>query len=208
MFNEHKYCSKDWCLALKAKEDGKQYTPSPPWMSCEDPKQMKIYEQLCEITNKYGSEFYLQQSMHTFTTQTNEALNHSQAMITPKAKVFHKSRSYHYHNAIVIGTHNWGHTKLWTTVFDQAGVSYSKHFITMLERIDKGKVLQKAYHSNPDTKRRRAYKQQACEKKLLYENHTAEYGSGIGIDIGNESTAPKKKKRKKEHIASAGRQLT
>ena len=38
MFNEHKYCSKDWCLALKATEDGKQHAPSSPWMSCENPK--------------------------------------------------------------------------------------------------------------------------------------------------------------------------
>ena len=26
MFNNHKYCNSQWCLALKAKEEGKTYT--------------------------------------------------------------------------------------------------------------------------------------------------------------------------------------
>ena len=170
MFNEHKYCDPEWCLALKAKEEGKQYTPSTPWMSRKDGNKSKIYEQLSEITTKYGNAFYLTQSMHTFSTQTNEALNQSQAMLTPKAKVFHKTRSFHYCHAIVVGTHNWGHKKFWTTVFSDVSISHSNHFVSFLENTDRNRERQKEFHLKPDTKRRRAYRQDACEKKILFEN--------------------------------------
>jgi len=79
IFDEHKYCDVEWCLALKAKEQVKAYNPSTPWLS--------------------------------FITQTNEALNNSQAVVTPKVKFFHKTRSIHYCHAIVVSTHNWGHAK-------------------------------------------------------------------------------------------------
>lgn len=41
------------------------------------------------------------------------------------------------------------------------------------------------------------HKQDVCEKKLLYENCTAEYGSGICLDIGKEQSK-KIEKGKKE----------
>ena len=47
--------------------------------------------------------------------------------------------------------------------------------------------------------RRRAHKQDATEKKLLYESRTSEYGSGIGLDIGAPATrnTPKKTRAKR-----------
>ena len=122
--------------------------------------------------------------MHWFTTQTNEALNNSQAVVTPKAKVFHESRSFHYRHAIVIGSHNWRFQKYWIIVFCQLGISPSIFFRTYLEQVDRKKSVQKNFHSKIDTMRRRAHKQEACEKKLLYEDRTAEYGAGIGLNIG------------------------
>ena len=107
---------------------------------------------------KYGSEFYLLQSMHTFTTQTNEVLNISHAVVILKEKVLHETSSFHYRHAIVVAIHNWGHDKYWTSVFDAVGISYSKHFVTFLERTNRKKALQKTYHMKTDTKRRRVYK--------------------------------------------------
>ena len=45
-------------------------------------------------------------------------------------------------------------------------------------------MLDKEFHSKPEVKRRRKHKQDAIEKKLLYEKRTQEYASGIGLDIG------------------------
>ena len=75
MFNNHTYCDSAWCLALKAKEENKTYVHPSSWLSCDNERELKIHEQLSNIANVYGSAFYLRQSMHNFSTQTNEALN-------------------------------------------------------------------------------------------------------------------------------------
>ena len=141
LYDNHKYCDASWCMALKAKNEKKKYTPKVHWYSLKNEVEKKNYEQLSKITTKYGNEFYLRQSMHPFDTQTNEALNNSQAMVTPKAKVFHETRAFHYRHAIVVGTHNWGHKKFWTSVFDEAGIKYSTAFVSYLESVDKKKKI-------------------------------------------------------------------
>ena len=97
IFNDHKYCG-DWCLAVKAKKQGKIYNNPRGWL-CKE-KNKKEYNQIHEIVSKYGDRFFLKQSLHPFDTQTNEALNQAQACLTPKSKVFHSSRSFHYRHAI------------------------------------------------------------------------------------------------------------
>ena len=67
----------------------KVYEHPEGFLSKEKENDLKIYKSLKEITCKYGSPFYLKQSMHLFDTQINEALNQSQAALTPKNKVFH-----------------------------------------------------------------------------------------------------------------------
>ena len=174
------------------------------WLQCSDDRGLKIYRQLNQIIEQYGNAFYLRQSIHNFTPQTNEALNSSQEVVAPKAKVFHESRSFHYCHAIVIGTHNWGTRKFWTTVFSHLGIAPSQIFLSYLNKVGRKKSIQKAYHLNVATKQRRAHKQDACKKKLLYENRTAEYGSRIGLDIGNK-TATKDKQAKKPAAKKAKR---
>ena len=147
-----------------------------------------MYEQLSQITKKYGNEFYLKQSMHPFTTQTNEALNYSQACLTPKTKSFHESSSFHYRHAIVIGCHNLGYANYWKLAFDRIGILYSQYFEHHLSVVENKKIRWKGYRAKQEVKRRRAYRQEATERRLLYENRTAEYGAGIGLDIGNNDT--------------------
>ena len=47
-------------------------------------------------------------------------------------------------------------------------------------------------------KRRRAYKQDATEKKLLFKDRTKEYESGIGLDIGHEAAKSDKPAQKRQ----------
>ena len=89
-----------------------------------------------EITSKYGSESYLDQSYHNFNIQTNEAMNLSQVALTPKIKVFYSSKAFHYRDTIVIGTHNWGFTKNWRKTFDRVGVRYSPLLVSHLELVE------------------------------------------------------------------------
>ena len=130
--------------------------------------------------------------MHSFHTQTNEAKNRSQAGLTPKSKSFHESKSFHHRHAIMVGTHNWGFRKYWTQVFDAVEVPYSASFVAHLDRVVQRRQRWKEYHGKTEVKRRRAHKQDATEKKLLYENRTTEYASGIGLDIGSTPAATRK----------------
>ena len=137
MFNNHDYCSSEWCNALKAREENKQYTHPDGFCDKTTDMGKKMYEQLSEITKKYSQAFYLLQSMHSFTTQTNEALNYSQACVTPKAKSFHESLAIQYRHAITIGCHNWGFNKYWSSCLDAIGITYSQSFQHHLSSIEK-----------------------------------------------------------------------
>ena len=169
-----------------------------------------MFKRIEAITTKYGSKFYLLQSLHPFDTQTNEALNYSQACVTPKSKVFHTSKAFHYRHAITVGCHNWGFNKFWTRVFDELGVSQAKVFATFLETTTWKRKYWKTYREKLDVKRKRAYKQFETEKKQLYENNTkdAHYGPGLGLDIGftaaSSVTKTNEKKRSKRTQCRCG----
>ena len=185
LFGNHAHCSDDWCLTLKAQKVGKTYTHPDRFCTHDTPEGEKMYNDLFAITNKYGSKFFLRQSMHPFNTQTNEALNHSQACLTPKSKAFHESRAFHYRHAICIGSHNWGVFKFWTQVFSHMGIPFSQSFTDHLMRVCNRRARWKKFHGEQSVKRRRAFRQNATEKRLLFENRPAEYKSGIGLDIGS-----------------------
>ena len=181
LFDNHQGCGQ-WCGAKKAEEVGKKYI-NPLGFLCKQ-KNALAYTQLKEITEKYGSPFFLEQSRHSFNTQTNEALNQSKEMLTPNNKVFHASKSFHYRHAIMVGTHNWGYKRYWQEVFDSIGVSYNVLLVNHLDRVVETKSRNKSRKQMQDVKRKRAFKQDAIEKRLLLEKRTQEYDSGIGLDIG------------------------
>ena len=164
MFNDHTFCDPKWCNVLRAREEGKVYSHPDKFYCKDEPEGKKMYKQLSAITNKYGSEHYLRQSMHPFTTQSNEALNQAQACLTPKSKSFHESRSFHYRHAIVVGSYNWGAKKYWAAVFSRLGIPSSIFFTNHLDEVDKRRKRWKEWHRKPEVKRKRAHKQDATEK--------------------------------------------
>ena len=199
-FDDHTYCSESWCQPLKAKKENKKYSNPQGWLSRDTKDGEILFKQIEEITSKYGSEFFLRQSMHPFSTQTNEALNRSQSCLTPKDKLFHSSRSFHYRNSIMVGCHNWGFDTFWLKVFTtELGIIPSKIFKTFLYQIKSKRKYWKSYHCKIDVKRKRAYKQHEIEKAQMYENRTknVDYGSGTGLDIGFAQPPTKKIRAKR-----------
>ena len=202
MFNNHQHCNISWCNALKAEKEGKVYVRPQGWLSSDDARGKKMYDDLKGVSDKYGSAHYLHQSMHEFDTQTNESLNQSQACLTPKSMVFHESWAFHHRHAITVGTHNWGFFRYHTECFGVLGVTNSESLNTHLKRVEKKRKRWKEWHSSREVKRRRKYKQDATQRQLLYEQNTTEYASGVGLDIGapaaetrEVTTRSKRKKR-------------
>ena len=174
VFGNHEHCSNDWCQVLQAQKDNKVYNHPQGWLSVENPQDKKIYDQLHAITSKYGNEHYLRQSRHAFNTQTNEALNQSQARVTPKSRVFHKSKAFHYWHANVVGCHNFGYKRYWLAHYTSLGIFCSASFVRFLERVENRKKRVKANSERPEVKRKRAHRQEATEKnyytKAVHQN--------------------------------------
>ena len=198
IFDNHQFCEPKWCLKLKAQQEGKPYNHPEQFLDKSTEDGAKMYEDLSKITLKYGAAAYLIQSKHNFSTQINKSLNQAQACLTPKNKSFHESKSFHHRHAIVIGTHNWGHCRYWTSVFDALSIPFSQTFVNHLENVDQKKKKWKEYHSKTEVKRKRGYHQEAIERKLLYENRTTEYASGIGL-IGQQQQEPQRKRAKRTY---------
>lgn len=203
-FNNHEFCG-DWCQGKRAIKEGKVYDNPRGYLSKETEDGLKLYRQIGGITTKYGSEHYLDQSRHPFHTQSNEAIHQSQSTLTPKNKVFHSSRSFHYRNAITICTHNDGFNHFWFKVFSELCIPVSRLFVRFADKVSDKRERWKRWHSTTDVKRRRAYKQAAIEKEQLYEKHAKDYGSGIGLEIGSIRTKrPKKRQRTKRTKCKCG----
>ena len=152
-------------VKLYKQKNGKVYVNPRGWLSKSDEKGKKLYSQISEVTDKYGNEFYLSQSLHPFDTQTNESLHQAQAFLTPKAKIFHASRSFHYRHAINIGCHNFGFDEFWKRIFDRLQIPYTKLFIDFVDKTQRRKRYWKEYQQGFEFKRKRAYKQKEMEKR-------------------------------------------
>ena len=162
LFNNHTFCG-NWCAAKQVETmKEKVYEHPEGFLSKEKENDLKIYQSLKEITCKYGSPIYLKQRMPN--TQTNEALNQSQAALTPKNKVFHSSKSFHYRHAIMVGTHKFGYRRFWETTFNKIGIKLTDQFRTFLQRIEMNKKRKNERKCNTDVKRRRKHRQEAVEK--------------------------------------------
>lgn len=198
MFDNHVFCDK-WCAAKRVNETSNDriYLHPEGFLSKEKTDELKIYCDLQKITEKYGSEFFLMQSLHPFNTQTNESLNQSQAMLTPKNKMFHSTKAFHHRHSIMIGSHNWGFRRYWEETFAELGIKISDKFSQFLQRVDDSRKRNKETKGKTEVKRKRKFRQDAVEKKLLDEKRTLNiaYKSGIGLDIGYKAqgaeTAPK-----------------
>ena len=184
MFDNHMFCGS-WCAA-KIVANNKTYIHPDGFLSKKNKNELKIYNDLKNITDKYGSKFFLQQSLHSFDTQTNESLNQSQAALTPKNKMFHSTKAFHYRHAIMVGTHNWGYRRFWEETFNEVGIKLSDNFRMFLQRVENTRKRHKLTKAKSEIKRKRKHNKEAVEKKILDEQRMfdIDYKSGIGLDIG------------------------
>ena len=100
--------------------------------------------------------------------------------------------SFHYRHAIQVGTHNLEFRQFWTQVFDDIGVLYSQSFVNHLDRVVSKRQIWKQFHGKTEWEEKKSAQTGCDRKKLIYENRTTEYTSGIGLDIGSTPTATRK----------------
>jgi len=68
LFNNHTYCSQDWCPVLKAEATGQDVSKLDLKHHCKT-KDKVLYEQMKEAVAKYFTDEYLKQMNHDYDSQ-------------------------------------------------------------------------------------------------------------------------------------------
>lgn len=119
--SNHTNCDEAWCYDKKAALLGKCF--KPPKDHRINKKDAKIYLQLKQVFDQYGSPSMMAHCYHPYSTQTNEALNNAVANVAPKTVCYSGTLSLNCRIALVIGIHNMGHVEYLRALFNVNGVT-------------------------------------------------------------------------------------
>ena len=87
MFNNHEFCSSQWCMQLRAKEEKKTYIEKEGEFHCKE-KEMGLYNLILKSVSKYQQDNCIMESLHPFDTQTSEAIKNQIYYVVPKKILF------------------------------------------------------------------------------------------------------------------------
>ena len=154
----------------------------------------------------YTTPERLMESMHTFHTQTNEALNSVIAKYAPKNRTYGTTMSLSNRIAIVIGIHNMGHLAYWSEVFKRVGLGMPTDLLENLERLDHVKSWKRKYNSAPVVKQKRVKARNEKMQTLLKQqkkDHTrgAIYSAGYAV----KDPIPKAVKNTEDELRHKGK---
>ena len=85
-FDNHIYCSIDWCYNLQARSLQQRHTKPKTGGYYTKAKENECYLALKSALEPFMKKELLVESMHDMSTQNNEALNNSIAHLCPKTK--------------------------------------------------------------------------------------------------------------------------
>ena len=183
MWDEHEYCSVDWCRALKLEEaimhntnlplvtdpttngrpDSPTHSPEPQrpheletssfYRSKDTDNQ--LYQQMWEAYGPCILPHRLRESLHPYDTQTNESLNNMVAKYAPKTKSLGTTMALTHRINVVIGVHNLGLLEFWKRVYDKLEMEVSPLLHDYLETMDKNREIKKQYKKQSSVKRKR-----------------------------------------------------
>ena len=108
MCGDHSLCSDEWCYALKAKKNGKEYhEPITNFVKGMHDREIK---QVGNIIEKYTSVERMREMQHNKDTQICESANYMlTGLFAPKDKNFSRTKSFDYRKCHVMCLHNDGH---------------------------------------------------------------------------------------------------
>ena len=125
----------------------------------------------------------LLESIHPWSTQLNEALNHIVAKYAPKDRTYSTTMSLQNRISIVVGIHNCGHLEFWTEVFSNLRMNVNKDLVNNLSQQDNTKERKRKHNEKRETKikRRRIQNEKMkdmMQKQKLDEIRGKTYQSG------------------------------
>ena len=104
IFDCHQYCQQEWCYSLKAKKEGKHYTPpqNKPFFDKTNSEESESYVQLKNVLKRFQTKKVVNECLHKFDMQQNESLNNVIARYAPKFKHFRATTSLNTRVSIVV----------------------------------------------------------------------------------------------------------
>ena len=89
-------------------------------------KDKVLYQQMRDAYEPFTNEERLRESLHSYSTQKNEAMNNSVAKYAPKTRTYSTTMALTNRVMIAIGTSNLGYVTFWERVFFRS-CSYNEH---------------------------------------------------------------------------------
>ena len=141
---------------------------------------------MIDAVEPYTIEDRLIESLHTFESQTNEAVNSVIAKYAPKDRTYSSTMSLSNRISIVIGIHNDGYQAFWSEAFLSLQLDLFDSLGNHLRKKDRTKQLKKEYVKRSDVKLRRVKNhidkmREMMEKQRLDEIRGFTYQSGSAI---------------------------
>ena len=128
LFDHHEYYSNAWCVAKQMKEKSLKFVSKDgPFLEKE--KDLKTYQQLKEICNRFSMDEKLKQSLCPGNTQMNESFNNILLHIVPNNINFLQSNSLSYHFSSCILLYNEGFYGTWTNICEKMGQKPKPKFV-------------------------------------------------------------------------------
>ena len=208
LFNNHLFCSPEWCKPLRAAKnktndlpiccpvdlgdrlpspDSPEPNETPQWYYRSKEEHPKLYSQILNAYAPYTTPERIAESNHPYDTQLNESLNNVVSRYAPKNRTYGTTMSLSNRIAIVIGVHNLGHLGFWKEVYHLIGLPMSTDLHNNLLRKDGRKDLKRKYNEKKEVKSKRAKKnhdktKDMIKKQIADAKRGATYRSGIALE--------------------------
>jgi hypothetical protein len=192
LFNDHTFCTDEWCPVLKAQ--AKQHEYKGVYRSKE--KHAREYEQIQNALAPYLTDNKLKEIHHPYDSQKNESFNKSATKYAPKGRTYAMTMALTARISIAAGVCNLGAQGYWTRVFECLQIEKGEHTEAFLLDKTRRSKHKHEYQCRIPVRRRRREKisfkwQEILKKQFKEEQSGITYKSGVRNDgdAGEKSKA-------------------
>ena len=153
LFNDHLYYGEKWCRPKKERNKKEKEEGSQSSYRCKR-KDKKLYLQIWKVYEPFTTPKRLQQSLHLFDIQGNEAMNAYVGKYAPKTKTYGMTISLTNRVMVCAGISNLGCESYWKAVYSSLDLEMEHETIVFLHSQDQTRDYKKHYRSLTRVKKR------------------------------------------------------
>ena len=201
--NDHSLCG-DWCYSKKVVSEGK-VDNQKSLFDVSNADDLKAIEQIREVQRRFTTHEKLIQVHHPYSTQLNESLNMRIAEVAPKHKNFSRTRSLEYRICHGVCIHNDSLPTFMSHLHRSLGITPSSVYLKWVQKRETWHNEKKVRDKLPENKRKRAHKQEARSKEVIYLERTQDIKDGTYASGVSCNADPKNTKKKNDKSGSDGK---